>query len=130
MKNTAWQVAASYFLTGEDAAYNSITPRSNFALGSASPINNMGAWEIAARYQQLNIDDAAFTGGSASLANPATAVTAASGYGVAINWYLNQNLRWTLEYDHTDFEGGAGTAVNVTDRQDENAIVTRFALGF
>jgi phosphate-selective porin OprO/OprP len=130
LKNTAWQVAASYFLTGEDAAYNSATPRNNFALGSTGTNRNWGAWEIAARYQKLNIDDNAFVGGSASFANPATAVSAASGYGVAVNWYLNQNIRWTLEYDHTSFEGGAGTTATVTDRKDENAYVTRFALGF
>ena len=126
LKNTAWQVAASYFLTGEEAAYNSATPLNNFAIGKPG----IGAWEIAARYQKLNIDDNAFIGGGASFANPATAVTAAAGYGVAVNWYLNQNIRWTLEYDHTSFDGGAGTAALVTDRKDENAYVTRFALGF
>jgi phosphate-selective porin OprO/OprP len=126
LKNSAWQVATSYFLTGEDAAYNAATPRSNFAIGSPG----LGAWEIAARYQHLDIDDDAFTGGAASFANPATAATAATGYSVALNWYLNQSVRWTLEYDRTVFEGGAGTATAVTDRSDENAYVTRFALAF
>lgn len=126
LKNTAWQVAASYFLTGEDAAYNSATPRNNFSIGQPG----LGAWEIAARYQKLDIDDDAFTGGSASFANPATAVTAATGYSLAVNWYLNQNIRWTLEYDLTQFEGGAGTAAAVTDRKDEKVYVTRFGLGF
>ncbi len=126
LNNNAWQLAASWFLTGEDAAYNSATPRNKFNIGSAGS----GAWEIAARYQKLNIDDAAFAGGSTSFANPATAVTGATGYSVALNWYLNQNIRWTLEYDHTAFEGGAGSATAITDRKDENAFVTRFALGF
>jgi phosphate-selective porin OprO and OprP len=126
LTNTAWQVAASWFLTGEDAAYNNVTPRNNFALGQAGA----GAWEIAARYQRLDIDDEAFAGGSGSFANPATAVSAAIGYSVALNWYLNQNVRWTLEYDRTRFAGGAGTAATVTDRKDENAWVTRFALAF
>ena len=126
LKNKAWQVAASYFLTGEDAAYNSATPRNNFAIGQPG----VGAWEVAVRYQKLDIDDKAFAGGSASFANPATAASAASGYGLAVNWYLNQNVRWTLEYDHTSFEGGAGTATLITDRKDENAYVTRFALAF
>lgn len=126
LTNTAWQVAASWFLTGEEAAYNSVTPKSNFSIGQPG----IGAWEIAARYQQLDIDDAAFAGGSASFANPATAVTAATGYSLALNWYLNQNVRWTLEYDRTSFEGGAGSASLITDRKDENAYVTRFALSF
>jgi len=126
LKNKAWQVAATYFLTGEDATYNSATPRNNFSIGQPG----IGAWEIAARYQKLDIDDNAFVGGSTSFANPATAVSAATGYSVAINWYLNQNVRWTVEYDHTSFDGGAGTAAAITDRKDENAYVTRFALAF
>lgn len=126
LTNTAWQVAASWFLTGEEAAYNSVTPLNNFAIGQSGK----GAWEIAARYQQLDIDDAAFSGGATSYANPATAVSAASSYSLALNWYLNQNVRWTLEYDHTSFTDGAGTAGAIVDRQDENAFVTRFALVF
>lgn len=113
-------------MTGEDAAYNSVTPRNNFAIGQPG----LGAWEVAVRYQKLNIDDAAFAGGGASFANPATAVSDASSYSLALNWYLNQAVRWTLEYDHTSFTGGAGTATAVTDRSDENAYVTRFALAF
>jgi len=126
LRNKAWQVAASYFLTGEEAAYNSATPVKNFAVGS----QGIGAWEIAARYQRLDIDNNAFTGGSASFANPATAVSAARGYSLALNWYFNQNARWTVEYDRTSFDGGAGTTALVTDRKDETAFVTRFALAF
>jgi phosphate-selective porin OprO/OprP len=126
LSNRAWQLAASYFLTGEDAAYNSAAPAQNFAVGSPG----IGAWEVAARYQRLSIDKDAFTGGSGSFANPATAVSGATGLSFALNWYLNQNVRWTVEYDHTSFDGGAGTAAVVTDRRDENAYVTRFALNF
>lgn len=126
LSNTAWQLAASWFLTGEDATYNNVTPLNNFAIGAPG----RGAWEIAARYQQLDIDDAAFAGGVASYANPATAVSGADSYSLALNWYLNQNLRWTLEYDHTRFTGGAGAAGNIVARNDENAFVTRFALVF
>ena len=90
----------------------------------------IGAWEIAARYEKLDVDDKAFTEGSASFANPATAASAATGYSLAVNWYLTQSVRWTLEYDLTQFEGGAGSAALVTDRKDEKAFVTRFVLAF
>lgn len=127
LKNKAWQIATSYLFTGEDASYGSpIVPRNNFAIGKPG----LGAWEIVARYQKLDIDDAAFAGGSASFANPATAVSGATGYSLALNWYLTQNVRWTLEYDQTRFEGGAGTAAAVTDRADEKAYATRFAVAF
>jgi phosphate-selective porin OprO and OprP len=126
VRNKAWQIAASYFLTGEDAAYNSATPAQNFAIGSPG----IGAWEIAARYQRLSIDNNAFTGGSSSFANPATAVSAARGISLALNWYLTQSIRWTAEYDRTSFDGGAGSSGLITDRKDETAFVTRFALAF
>jgi phosphate-selective porin OprO/OprP len=126
LKNKAWQVAAVYLITGEDESYGAVVPQSNFAIGKPGS----GAWELAARYQKLDIDDAAFTGGAASFADPTKSVTAATGYGVAVNWYLNQNVRWTLEYDQTSFKGGAGTAANITDRAAEKSYTTRFALAF
>lgn len=126
LHNTAWLIAASYFLTGEEASYNGSTPRNNFAVGKPGS----GAWEIAARYQKLHIDDAAFAGGAASFANPATAASAATGYSLALSWYLTQSVRFTFEYDLTQFTGGAASGTNVIDRQDEQAYVTRFALAF
>lgn len=127
LKNKAWQVATSYLLTGEDATYGSpVVPNSSFAVGKPG----WGAWEIAARYQKLDIDDAAFAGGAASFADPTKSVSAATGYGLAVNWYLNQNVRWTVEYDETRFTGGAGTAAAIVDRQAEKLYATRFALSF
>ena len=65
--NKAWQVSTSFFLTGERAAYNSFTPKSTFEPGKPG----WGAWEIVARFQQLQIDDAAFIDGANSFADPA-----------------------------------------------------------
>ena len=51
----------------------------------------------------------------------------ASAWGVGVNWYLNQNYKWSLNYDVTSFEGGAAAGA---DRPDERAVFTRFALQF
>ncbi len=126
LKNTAWQVAASLFLTGEEAQYNNVTPLSHFSIGKPGS----GAWEIAVRYQQLNVDDAAFADGTNSFADPTKSPSAAKGYSAALNWYLNQNVRWTLEYDQTKFTGGAGILTNVIDRKDEKDVLLRFAVTF
>jgi len=126
LKNTAWQVATSFFLTGEDAQYNSVKPVSDFAIGKPGA----GAWEIALRYQQLNVDNAAFDGGANSFADPTKSPSAAKGYSAALNWYLNQSVRWTLEYDQTKFTGGAGTAGNIADRKNEKDFLLRFAVSF
>ena len=85
-----------------------------------------GAWEIVARYHELEISEEAFAGGSASFADPLTSPRKASAYGIGLNWYLNDNLKWVLNYERTAFDGGASTG----DRPDEEAILTRVAVGF
>jgi phosphate-selective porin len=60
LENDAWQVAASYLLTGEDSSFKGVKPKRNFDLSSGG----WGAWEIVGRYSEQNIDDKAFTFGS------------------------------------------------------------------
>ena len=122
--NSAYQLSLSYFLTGETAAYNSITPRSTFHLGSDG---GLGAWEVVARYSELKIDNAAFTDGALSFADPTASPRNARATGVGINWWLNANVKWVLDYEWTQFEGGAA---NNGNRPDERALTTRFALTF
>jgi len=119
--NEAWQVSASYFLTGERAAYNSFTPKSTFEPGRPG----WGAWEIVARFSQLEIGEAAFTEGAASFADPSVSPRKATAAGIGINWYLNQNVKWMFDYERTRFDGGAPAG---TDRAGENAFLTRFSL--
>lgn len=126
LKNSAWQVVGSFFFTGEEAQYNNMKLLNDFAIGKPGS----GAWELALRYQQLNVDEAAFAGGVNSFADPTKSPSAAKGYSAAVNWYLSQNVRWTLEYDQTKFTGGAGTATAIVDRKDEKAVLLRFALNY
>jgi phosphate-selective porin OprO and OprP len=121
INNQAWQVSASYFLTGERAAYNSFTPKSTFEPGRPG----WGAWEIVARFHQLEIDEAAFTEGASSFADPSVAPRKATAAAIGINWYLNQNVKWMFDYERTRFDGGAPAG---TDRAGENAFLTRFSL--
>jgi phosphate-selective porin OprO/OprP len=121
--NSAYQVLLSYFLTGERATYNSFTPKSTFHLGS----RGWGAWEIAARYSELKVDDDAFAGGGNSFADPNASARRARAVGVGINWWLNANVKWVLDYEVTRFDGGAAGGA---DRPDERALTTRFALAF
>ena len=85
-----------------------------------------GAWELVARYQELDMDDDAFTGGANSFANPLTAITKETSYGVGVNWYPWNTVKLSLNYDLTSFEGGAATG----DRADEQAIFSRFAINY
>jgi phosphate-selective porin OprO/OprP len=120
---TAYQLAASFFLTGEEAAYRGYKPNSSFSIEDGT----WGGFELVARYQVLDIDDAAFAGGDDSFADPLAAVRKATGFTVGLNWYLSQNLKWVINYEHTSFEGGAPDG---GDRDDEEAILTRVAVGF
>jgi phosphate-selective porin OprO/OprP len=120
---TAWQLAAHWFLTGEEQAFRGFKPNAVFSLEKGT----WGAWELVARYQELTVDDAAFDGGTLSFADPAASARQASGYTLGLNWYLNQNVKWVLNYEHTSFDGGAAGG---KDRPDEQAILTRVALGF
>ncbi|MEQ1801836.1 MAG: porin [Gammaproteobacteria bacterium] len=123
LDNSAWQVQLSWFATGEEETYKGFTPNSVFTLGGPG----WGALEFAARYQELDVDDAAFDGGALSFADPAKSASAADSIGVVVNWYLNQNVKLGLEYEHTSFDGGAAGGA---DLNDENALLTRVQLSF
>ena len=118
----AWQLAVTWFLTGERATYNGFAPLSTFEPGDYG----WGAWELVARCHELHVDEAAFAGGAASFADPTVSARAARALGIGVNWYLNQNVKWMFDYERTRFDGGATSG----DRPDENVLLTRFALVF
>jgi phosphate-selective porin OprO/OprP len=122
LHHTAGQLQLAVFLTGEDEAYDSTTPRRDFGPGQGGP----GGWEWVARYHELNFDRAAFAGGAASFANAASAPLAAHAWGTGVNWYLNRNFKIQLDYEVTRFDGGAMGG----DRPDERVLTSQFALIF
>jgi len=136
LKNDAWEIAGSWVLTGEDASFKSVKPKNPFQTGK----DGWGAWELVARYQQISVDDDAFsTATQARFADPRTQAKEAKTWGVGLNWYLNQWVRLAVNYEQTKFDGGgsyttAGTAtgplVNVADRNDEKILFSRLQFQF
>ncbi len=122
LTNTAWQAQFAWFITGEDQAFRGFTPGSTFRPGK----DGSGAFELVARYHVLDVDNDAFTGGAASFANPLTAVSKATAYGVGLNWYPWNTVKLSINYELTEFEGGAATG----NRADEQALLSRFAINF
>lgn len=118
LRNTAWQVAASWFVTGEDNSFKAVTPKNPFKFGGAG----WGAVELTARYGELNVDDDTFP----IFANPATAATKATSWGGGVNWHLNRNVKLSLNYEQTDFEGGTSAFLN----NGEKVILTRAQFSF
>ncbi len=116
--NTAWQVQASYVVTGEDNTFQSVSPRKNF-----DPQNGeWGALQLAARWTELDIDDDTFV-----FLDPGKSANHASTWTVGANWFLNKATRLMANYEQTYFDGGA---VGGGDRQTEKVFSTRLQLSF
>jgi phosphate-selective porin OprO/OprP len=122
LRNTAWQVAGSWVLTGEDASYTGVTPRHPFDPRA----NHWGALQLVARYADLDIDDKAFP----IYANPATSASEAEAWAVGLNWYLNKNIRVNASYSRTTFDGRINDATATVVRQPEQVVFTRLQLAF
>jgi phosphate-selective porin OprO/OprP len=123
--NGAWQVAGSWFVTGEQNSFSTVTP--------SHPLNleggGWGALELAARYGELTLDDELFGGGGAPSFAAGTSARKVRSWGVGLNWYLNRNIKLTLDYDQTQFRGGSQRPGAVT-AQDEQVIISRAQFSF
>ena len=119
LQHSAWQVAASYFLTGEENSFKAVTPLKPFTLGGGG----WGAWEIAARVSQLKLDDDTFP----LFASETTNAREALSYTFGLNWHLNRNFKVNLNYEHTDFDGGEA---NPLLEDGEDVFMTRAQISF
>jgi phosphate-selective porin OprO/OprP len=124
--NEAWRVSGGYVLTGEDSTARGVTPKTNFDPASGA----WGAFEIVARVSGLDLDSDLFVsaangGGGLSTTTNARGATA---YGLGLNWYLNRNIRFLLNYEYTDFDGGG--AANTAVGDNEQALFSRLQVSF
>ncbi len=83
-----WYGEAAWTLTGEQRNYENgrilrVIPTNSFSLAKGG----MGAWELAARYAEADLNDGNFKGGNL------TNLT------IALNWYPNENTRLMAGYD-------------------------------
>ena len=118
-RHTAWQVAASYFLTGEENSFQAVSPKNPFSPAKGG----WGAWEVAARFGGFDVDDDAFP----VFANPASSATEAFSWGLGFNWHLNTHVKVNVNYDQTDFKGGS--AIDLLGKG-EKAVFTRAQISF
>ncbi|HEY9172841.1 MAG TPA: porin [Verrucomicrobiae bacterium] len=120
LTHTAWQVAASYFVTGEQNSFRAVAPKraATFSEGSG-----WGALELAARVGQLNVDKDAFP----VYSDPAKSASGAFSYALGANWHLNRNLKLSLNWEHTTFDAPSG---NPYHDNHEDVILTRAQFSF
>jgi phosphate-selective porin OprO and OprP len=116
--NTAWGVTVSYALTGENASFRGLTPARNFDLSE----NTWGAFEVVARYGELDVDDDVFP----LFANPAVSASKARTAGFGVNWYLNRNVKISANYNWVE---GSYAAPDIAST-DEHVIAGRVQLTF
>jgi phosphate-selective porin OprO and OprP len=111
---SAWYVQASWTLTGEPRTYNA----ANGAFSQPKPTKSVGhggwgAWEIAARYSDLNLNSHPFdtsalvtnwTGASTETYTFTNAVRGGDQRIVTagLNWYVSTAIRFALDYQWVD----------------------------
>ena len=118
----AWQVQASYVLTGEKKVFGTMVPRRDF-----DPRNHgWGAIELGARVGDFGIEPGIYNYGFAS---PITSPRRAHEWVGGGSWYLNRMLRISADYGNTNFRGGA-TAAAGGNRPSERVLLNRFQISF
>jgi len=114
----SWYVSGSYLLSGEKKTLGKLVPNRPF-----NPSEGMwGAWELAARYSLFHSDSDLFKGGMAAGTDQAEAFT------IGLNWYLNELLRITLNYEHSEFDDDLVIGGRRLD--DEDAFIVQCQLEF
>ena len=122
----SWQTQLSWVITGEDNTYRGTTPAKNFDPWGITQ-GKIGAFEVAARYAQLSVDEGVYDNlipgtPNTSLANPNNAARKAKSWAIGVNWYMNKMVRLMLDFDYTNFDGGAP---NGGDRRSEEVMMSR-----
>lgn len=116
--NSAWNVTASYVVTGEDNSFSGVKPFAPF-----NPFEgHWGALQLAARWSELDVDDSTF-----QIIDPNKAATHATAWTLGANWFLNTYALIRADYEQVSFDGGAANGEN---RPTEQVFATRFQLSF
>jgi phosphate-selective porin OprO/OprP len=118
----AWQVQASYLLTGDKKGFTTLTPRKSF-----DPKNHgWGAVELALRTGDFSVERGFFDNGFGTVA---TSPGHAKEWVAGVNWYLNRAVRISVDYGNTKFGGGAAASAG-GNRPTERALLQRFQINF
>lgn len=121
LAHKAWQVSASYVLTGETPSYKGLKPKADFAPSKGT----WGALEVAGRVSRFMVDDKAFTAGQ-NISDSTKSAREARAFTGGLNWYMNSFVKNMVNYTYTSFYGGAASG----DRVPERALFFRSQVAF
>jgi phosphate-selective porin OprO/OprP len=97
-----WYGEAAWTITGESRKYKTgkfykVEPNKNFSFKNGG----WGAWEVATRYAEADLNDGNVLGGKMS------------NLTVALNWYVNNNIRFMADYNKVlEIQGSPLTTVS------------------
>jgi phosphate-selective porin OprO/OprP len=120
----SWQVLGQWVVTGGKASYKSVTPAKPFD----PKLGQIGEISIAARLGEIRMPDArAFDIGFMDATKSARRAWSAGG---GLDWFMNRNIRLTVDVEHTWFTLGAKGETGATDRAAETSLVSRVQASF
>jgi phosphate-selective porin OprO/OprP len=127
VNNNSGHVTLSYVIGG-DNSYDGAKPRKVADWAT----KELGAVELAARYNWIDFDDVVFQG--STLADATKSVRSAQGFDFGVNWYLSRNVKVSGNWAQTFFDGGSSVtrsgAKVITDRTTEKILAGRFQVAF
>ena len=109
-----WYLQASWFWTGESQNYS--VGKGTF--GKIKPLNKYGAWETAARLSRIDLSDGPVRGGEEENVT------------LAVNWYLNQYVRFMANYIWINNDTDADAAGEVIGNDDPEVMQFRVQTAF
>lgn len=118
LDHKAKNMTASLMLTRDAASYKAVIPQCLFDPDAGT----WGAFELVGRYNEIDIDDATFP----IFANSGSSISKATAWAVGLNWYLNNMVRISMDYEHTIYDGGSAHG----DRDAEDVVLARFQLAY
>jgi len=129
-KFDGWYLQGSWVLTGETRVYNPTearydAPKPNYNFSPDA--NAWGAFELAARYSVVNLNDNA---GALGTATPVGGIRGGEQKitTVGVNWYLNPTIRLMLDYQNVDVNRLNAAGVQIG--QSYNAVAARAQFSF
>jgi phosphate-selective porin OprO/OprP len=116
-RNNASMISFIYNLTQEEFNLFHLIPNNNFHIFKK---HEYGALQLVLRLSQLNLDPSVFQPTYSQtidgqeyifhyFVDPRTSIQRANSISIGLNWYWNQYLRFTFEYDQSSYVGGCST---------------------
>lgn len=94
-----YYIQGTWTVTGESRSYK----KKGAYFGEIKPSGPMGAWELVARYEDIDVENVYQQNNI--VANDVNVDAAVEKWLIGVNWYANQNVKFMLNYSDYEAEG-------------------------